>query len=181
MRILLSLVLVFVFNCAVRAQSDSSSSNSLPDNPVAKPMDLEKGSLKASTDGSGPAPVTPGDANGRTHKLKLTTKLWLASSLAVYTAAALDMHATEETVQRVNQLHKEYPWFPEDYSFEADPLARPFLKLPAAAYYACGVALATGVNWLGLRMSRSKRFRKVWWLPQALSVAGNAHGYMTYQ
>jgi hypothetical protein len=112
----------------------------------------------------------------------MTTKLWIVSSLAVYTAAALDMHATEEVVQRGIALRKRYPWLPaDDYSFEANPLARPLLKLPAPAYYACGAALATGVNWVGLRMSRSKRFRRVWWLPQALSVAGNTRGYLSYQ
>jgi hypothetical protein len=39
------------------------------------------------------------------------------------------MHATEESVQRVNRLHKQYPWFPADYSFESNPLARPLLSL----------------------------------------------------
>jgi hypothetical protein len=120
-------------------------------------------------------------SNGKPHKFTTTTKLWVASSLAVYTAAALDMHATEEAAQNVNMLKKQYPWLYQGYSSEADPLARPLLKLPAPAYYACGVALATGVNWVSLRMSRSKRFRKVWWLPQAISVAGNTLGYLSYQ
>jgi hypothetical protein len=93
----------------------------------------------------------------------------------------LDMHATEEVAQRVRRVHQIYPGFVLDYSFESNPLARPFLKLPAPAYYACGAAFTTGLNWLGYRMARSKQFHKVWWLPQALSVAGNAHGYSTYQ
>jgi hypothetical protein len=122
-----------------------------------------------------------GDSKGNPHRFTTTTKLWIASSLAVYAAAALDMHATEETAERVRRVHRQYPFFQLDYSFEGDPLARPFVKLPAPAYYACGAAFATGVNWLSFRMSRSKRFHKIWWLPQAFSIAGNTHGFMTYQ
>jgi hypothetical protein len=176
MKTLLLFVFLFVSFCPLEAQTESSFRNILLDNPASKPLDEPK--LLA--------PEPPKDAaitnsNGKPHKFTTTPKLWVASSLAVYTAAALDMHATEETVQRVNALHKRYSWFPEDYAFESNPLARPLLKLPAPAYYACGVALATGVNWVSLRMSRSKRFRKVWWLPQAISVAGNTHGYLSFQ
>jgi len=114
-------------------------------------------------------------------ELAPTTKLWIALSLAVYTAAALDMHTTQDTANRVRRVHQQYPFFQLNYSFESNPIARPFLKLPPPAYYACGIAFATGINWVGFRMSRSKRFRKVWWLPQALSVAGNLQGYSSYQ
>lgn len=118
--------------------------------------------------GSAFAPIKPAQ------RPKTPMTLWVASSLAVYTAAALDMHATEQN----RQLYQKYPgYFYGDY--EADPFARPFVRLPAPAYYACGIAMATGVNWLGFRMSRSPRFHKIWWLPQALSVAGNTRGYMT--
>jgi hypothetical protein len=176
MKTLLGFVFLFVSFCPVEAQTEYSSRNGIPDNPVPKALDEPKLVAPES-----PKASLTTNSNGRPHKFSTTTKLWMASSLAVYTAAALDMHATEETVQRVNALHKRYPFFPEDYSFESNPLARPLLKLPAPAYYACGVALATGVNLVALRMSRSKRFRKVWWLPQALSVAGNTNGYLSYQ
>jgi hypothetical protein len=177
LRLLICVLFVFSFSsCPAQGQMKPSSQSRLPDNPVAKSLDEPKLLAPESPNGAGTI-----NSNVRPHKFTMTTKLWIASSLAVYTAAALDMHATEETVQRVNALHKRYPFFPEDYSFESNPLARPLLKLPAPAYYACGIALATGVNWVGLRMSRSRRFRRVWWLPQAFSVAGNTHGYLSYQ
>jgi hypothetical protein len=166
-------VFLLVSVCPVTAQ-DSSSKSGLPDIPVAKPSALDKEESKSEATSIGAA-----DSN-KNRKSATTTKLWIVSSLAAYTAAALDMHATEEVVQRVQRIHKMYPGFLLDYSFESDPLARPLLHLPAPAYYACGAALATGVNWAALRMSRSKRFRRVWWIPQAVSVAGNMHGYSTY-
>jgi hypothetical protein len=38
---------------------------------------------------------------------------------------------------------RNYSWW-----YETDPFARPFAKLPAPAYYATGLAMATGLNWL---------------------------------
>ncbi len=99
---------------------------------------------------------------------------WLSLSAATYTAAALDMHATANALE----LAKKYPAFYLGYP-EGDPIVRPFVKLPRPAYYACGVALATGVNWLGYRMSRSRKWRKVWWLPQSISSSTNSYGYYT--
>jgi hypothetical protein len=82
-------------------------------------------------------------------------------SAGVYTASFLDMTET----------HSSLPNF-----HERDPLARPLLLLPTPLYYASGVLLATGVNYLGLRM-RESRFHKVWWLPQVISMAANLGGY----
>jgi len=107
-------------------------------------------------------------------RLQVPKKLWLSLSAATYTAAALDMHATANAVQ----LKKKYPalyWG----NPEADPLARPFVNLPRPAYYASGFALATGINWLGYKMSRSRKWRKVWWLPQSISISANSYGYHT--
>lgn len=175
MKALLGFVFLVVSVSAVAAQ-DSSSTSSLPDTPVAKALAPNNGESKSDTPSIGAA-----DSN-KNRKFSTTTKLWIASSLAVYTAAILDMHVTQETLQSNYQWKKQNPQQSafDVYWFERDPLARPLLKLPAPAYYACGVALATGVNWAALRMSRSKRFRKVWWIPQAISVAGNAKGYSTY-
>jgi hypothetical protein len=80
----------------------------------------------------------------------------------VYAASWLDMTETQSFM----------PHFKED-----DPLARPLLLLPKPLYYASGALFATGVNGLGLRMERSPRWHKIWWLPQALSIAGNLSGY----
>jgi hypothetical protein len=175
-KLLLGFVFLSGFSCTVKAQAQPYSRSGLPDNPVPNVLVLDKNDPSES-----PKTATAIHSTLRADKFTVTTKVWIASSLAVYAAAALDMHATEETAQQVKAFHRHYPWFPADYSFEADPFARPLLKLPAPAYYVCGVALATGVNWASLRMSQSQRFRKVWWLPQALSVAGNTHGYLSYQ
>jgi hypothetical protein len=83
-------------------------------------------------------------------------------SAGVYTAVWLDMTETQASMPNFK---------------EADPLARPFLLLPKPLYYASGTMLGTGVNWLGLKMQRSERWHKIWWLPQAVSIAANLSGY----
>lgn len=82
----------------------------------------------------------------------------------VYTAAWIDMHRTYPRRHRIA---------------EQDPFVRPLLKLPAPAYYATGFVLATGINYLSWRMSRSKRFHRIWFLPQVLTIAGNTYGRLT--
>src|SRR5271166_6530295 len=99
-------------------------------------------------------------------------RFWVSLSVAAYTVAALDMHATSH----MYEMSKKYPRVYQDFT-EHDPLARPFVTLPRPAYYACGFALTTGVNWLGYRMSRSPKWRKVWWLPQSISISANSNGY----
>jgi hypothetical protein len=84
----------------------------------------------------------------------------------VYTAAILDMHQTLAV--------RPSPWW-----YETNPLAKPFVRLPAPAYYATGLALATGVNWLSWKMSHSRRWHKFAPIPQVLSIAGNLYGYHT--
>ena len=83
-------------------------------------------------------------------------------SAGVYAAAGLDMQQSESMMPHFD---------------ERDPLARPFLRLPAPAYYASAALFATGVNWLGWKMARSERWHKIWWLPQVASMAGNMAGY----
>lgn len=89
-----------------------------------------------------------------------TSFLFLSAS--VYSAAFLDMYQTESLGSRVH---------------EYDPLARPFVHLPAPAYYATGAALATGVNWLGWKLAHSRRWHHVWWAPQLSAIAANSSGY----
>jgi hypothetical protein len=80
----------------------------------------------------------------------------------VYTASWLDMTETQSFMPHFH---------------EADPFVRPLLNLPKPLYYASGTLLATSVNWLGLKMERSPRWHKIWWLPQAISIAGNLGGF----
>jgi hypothetical protein len=68
-------------------------------------------------------------------------------SAAVYTASIAYMHQTLEV--------RKNPWW-----YETDPLARPFARMPAPAYYATGLAMATGLNWLSWKMGHSHRWRK---------------------
>jgi hypothetical protein len=84
-------------------------------------------------------------------------------SASVYGAALADMHQTMEV--------RNLPWW-----YETDPLARPFAHLPTPAYYATGLAMATGINWLSWRMAHSRRWHKFSPLPQLLSIGGNLYG-----
>jgi hypothetical protein len=85
-------------------------------------------------------------------------------SASVYVAAFADMH---QTLQERNL----YGWR------EADPLARPLIRLPAPAYYASGLVMATGLNWLSWKMAHSRRWHKLAPIPQLLAVGGNLNGF----
>ena len=85
-------------------------------------------------------------------------------SASVYVAAFADMHQTLQ--------ERKCSWWQE-----GDPLARPFVRLPAPAYYASGLAMATGVNWLGWKMAHSRRWHKLAPVPQLLAIGGNLNGF----
>lgn len=103
------------------------------------------------------------------------TSFFILSGL-VYSAAAMDMHETRDLMNTCQKI----PLYCKNGFSEADPFSRPFVHLPAPAYYATGFAFATGVNWLGWKMSKSRRFHKFNWLPQAISIGGNSWGISTY-
>jgi hypothetical protein len=86
---------------------------------------------------------------------------WVLTA-GVSTAAGLDMQRSESMLPNFD---------------ERDPNVRPFLRLPAPAYYASAALFAAGVNFLGWKMARSERWHKIWWLPQVTSMAGNFAGY----
>ena len=91
-------------------------------------------------------------------------KQFFVLSAAVYSAGLADMHQTLEA--------RKNSWW-----YETDPLARPLVKLPAPAYYATGLAMATGLNWISWRMGHSRRWRKLSPIPQLLAIGGNIYGF----
>ena len=97
----------------------------------------------------------------RAVKSALPRSFWVLTA-GVYTAAGLDMQRSESMLP--------------DFD-ERDPIVRPFLRLPAPAYYASAALFATGINFLGWKMARSERWHKIWWVPQVATMAGNLAGY----
>ena len=127
--------------------------------PEAKRSDL-KIELSAQTrirEHYDPKPVRAG---------RFPKKQFLFLSAAVYGASFADMHQTLK--------ERKYDWWRE-----SDPLAKPFVRLPAPAYYATGLALATVLNWVSWKMGHSRKWHKLAAIPQLLSVGGNAYGYKT--
>jgi hypothetical protein len=91
---------------------------------------------------------------------------FLLLSAGVYGAATADMYQTM-------QVRHFYWWH------ETDPFARPLVHLPTPAYYATGLALATGLNWFSWKMAHSRRFHKLAPIPQLAAIAGNLRGLDT--
>jgi hypothetical protein len=122
------------------------------------------------TDSNLISPLRPAEADPLQSRLKVPVRFskarFVLLSASVYGAALADMHQTMEV--------RNLPWW-----YETDPLARPFAHLPAPAYYAAGLAMATGINWLSWKMARSRRWHKLSPLPQLLSISGNVYGLHT--
>jgi hypothetical protein len=156
-------LLLFSFLCASSAAMaqetaslDVSAVPEVPVNPLLGPVPP-----------ASPLPALPPirPRTPATIHQKENLKLFLALGAGTYVAAGMDMHETMVVKQTVAHFQ------------ENDPLARPFTRLPTPAYYAVGTVLVTGVNWMSLRMARSSRWHRIWWLPQVLAIGGNIYGY----
>ena len=74
-------------------------------------------------------------------------------------------------------MHQTLAFRNNSWWYETDPLAKPLVRLPAPAYWATGLAMATGLNWIGGRMGHSSRWPKLSPIPQMLAIAGNIYGF----
>ena len=113
-------------------------------------------------------PISPSPKPGGQRQ---APKLFLLTSAGVYSAALLDVRNTRNAMNLCGSQPSQY------VCHENNPLARPFVGLPAPAYYATGLALATGINWLSWKMSRSEKLRHTWFLPQMAAMLANGLGY----
>jgi hypothetical protein len=116
--------------------------------------------------GSGLAPElskTDENSEGRWRHRHANLRAFVPLSAAVYAMGLMDQTATVGN----------YDW----RNNERDPLVKPFTHLPTPLFVATGVAFESGVNWLAWKMSRSRSWHKIWWLPQLCAIGGNAYGY----
>ncbi len=130
--------------------------------PVAFRPEVKTPELKAES----PAPIAIKKSNDaktlsavRFHKTQ-----FLVLSAAVYGASLADMHQTLQ--------ERKYTWW-----YETNPLARPLVRLPAPAYYATGLAMATGLNWISWKMGHSRKWHRLAAIPQLIAIGGNTYGY----
>lgn len=89
---------------------------------------------------------------------------WLTLT-AIGQAAAL-----ADATNTLRLRHQDPGWV------ENDPLARPFVRLPAPAYLTVAVAFTGIISVASLRMHNSSNGweRHLWWVPQAIQIGLNA-------
>ncbi len=127
-------------------------------------------SLNAASDVGALEPPSAPLANP---KPLLHDRSFLLVSAGLYGGAFLDMYATTKMKQWY-AFSAPPSKFPAKF-VDGDPLARPIVNLPTPAYFTLGFALATGMNWVGWRLKRSSRFKRIWWLPQTGQITANVY------
>ena len=138
---------------------------------IPVPLDAGAAFHTAERKTADPSPVVPDSfrknesaSASELPPVRFHKKQFIVLSASVYGASVVDMHQT---------MHfRNYSWW-----YETDPLAKPIVRLPAPAYYATGLALATGVNWISWKMGHSRRWHRLSPLPQVLSIVGNTYGF----
>jgi hypothetical protein len=150
---------IFLFAPVGKAQAG-------PNTPDARVVLFEANKSKADIDSIAPAPLQKkGRLSGNAILAMNSNKRnFLILSACVYAAGFADMHQT--------LYARRFSWW-----YEKDPLARPTVNLPAPAYYATGLALATYLNWISWKMGHSRRWHKLAPVPQLLAIAGNTYGF----
>jgi hypothetical protein len=132
----------------------------MPDSPASKPNSAEDALTYASK--SQPS-IKTGELKEARSLVRFSKKRFFILSTMVYAAGFADMHQTLA-------VRNQWWWY------ETDPLAKPFAKLPAPAYYVTGLVMATGVNFLGWKMAHSTRWHRLALIPQILTIVGNSYG-----
>ena len=138
------------------------------DEPTFRPIVLtsEVKKLDLKSEFAGPVRIKENHDAKPMSPVRFHKKQFLILSAAVYGASFADMHQTLK--------ERKYDWW-----YESDPLAKPFVRLPAPAYYATGFALATGLNWVSWKMGHSRRWHRLAVIPQLVAIGANTYGYKT--
>jgi hypothetical protein len=167
--------------CAAQERSDQVGTEASVEDITLSTLSVGKTNLSAFSRKEvepilAPEPKAP--------KRSINKSFWYLSA-GVYVAAGLDMGYTINVKNQFNGLVLQgvkqgctYRYGVPRFS-DGDPLARPIVSLPTPAYVASGTAIATAINFLSWKMARSRRFRKIWYLPQVVSIGGNAWGFTT--
>ena len=160
-RDIIGTTLLTLFFSACNASGQASSDEPVICAAVLAP-EVKEFDLKAES--AVPVPIKENQNAKPVSPVRFHKKQFLILSAAVYGAGFADMHQTLK--------ERKYDWWRE-----ADPLAKPFVRLPSPAYYATGLAMTTGLNWVSWKMGHSRKWHKLAAIPQLLAIGGNAYGY----
>lgn len=154
-----AILVLFAFATDGKAQT-------LSDEPVLRPAAVtsEVKDTGLKNEFAAPIPIRENNVAKPLPPVRFHKYQFLILSAAVYGASFTDMHQTLQ--------ERKYPWW-----YETDPLARPLVRLPTPAYYAGGLAMATGLNWISWKMGHSRRWHKLAAIPQLFAIGGNLYGY----
>jgi hypothetical protein len=143
-----------------------SKTQTIPAASDARVALFEANEIKADIGSFAPEPLRQKSHlnGGEILLVRFHKKEFLILSAGVYAAGLADMHQTLQV--------RHYSWW-----CEKDPLAKPMVKLPAPAYYATGLALGTGLNWLSWKMGHSRKWHKLAPIPQLVAITGNTYGF----
>lgn len=87
------------------------------------------------------------------------------------------MFGMDVTVKTIDLLQTEHDYRLGGFE-EHNPVLRPMLGHPIVmSGYAAGYALAAAFVGREMRRSRFAMIRKLWWMPQAMSITENVYGY----
>lgn len=162
-RIIVGIFLVGSMSSASAAVAQSESSEPIPKLSLTIPVTAPSESTPRL---SLPTPKSASISRQPISASHFSKTSFIVLSAAVYGASLADMHQTL-------QVRNSRWWY------ETDPLAKPFVHLPAPAYFATGLAMATGINLLSWKMAHSHRWRKLAPIPQLLAISGNLYGFHT--